>query len=125
MVLFNQDLINHENGNMLLERKLFFGVVAEKLEEDDSYSVAYLILTSPADQPKKVNILMTHPDGKPILGGTAGLEVNDWKFSIRSISQLGVFPVLVEGVVIDNKLEITSAQFSATIQNKNRPIELD
>ena len=68
---------------------------------------------------------MTHPDGKLVLGGTAELEVNNSKFSIRSISQVGMFPVLVEGTVKDNKLEVTSVQLSAIIQNRNQPIELD
>jgi hypothetical protein len=124
MVLFNQDLISHENGNMLIERKLFFGIFADKIQEHESYSVAYLILTSPAEQPKKVNIVITRPDGKIVLGGTAELQVNNSKFSIRSISQLGMFPVLVEGSIRDNKLEITSAQFSTPSQNTNQPIEL-
>jgi|SRR5215216_764283 len=118
MVLFNQDLINHEDGNMLLKKKLFFGVFAAKIQEHGSYSIAYLIFTSPAGQSRKINIIMTRPDGKLVLGGTAELEVNYSKFSIRSISQLGMFPVLVEGNIRDNKLEITNSKFSSTIQHK-------
>jgi hypothetical protein len=122
MVLFNQHLINHEDGNMLLKRKLLLGVFAAKIQEHGSYSVAYLIFTSPAGEGRKLNIVMTSPDGKLVLGGTAELEGNYTKFLIRSVSQLGMFPVVIEGNIRDNKLEITNSKFSSTILHKNQRI---
>jgi hypothetical protein len=116
IVFFNQDLIGHD-VNIFLERKLFFGVFAEKVPEPESFSVAYLILTSPAQQPKKINMFMTHPDGNLVLGGTARLEDDNMIFHIRSVSEVGMFPVLVEGTIRNSKLEITTSKFSSIIRN--------
>jgi HEAT repeats len=123
IVLFNQDLTSHDS-NIFLKRKMFAGIFAEKAQETGLYSIALLILTSPAKHPKAVNIFMTHPDGKIVLAGTARLEDYKIIFHIRSVSEPSMFPVLIEGTVSDNNLEITNSRFSSIIQNKNKPISL-
>jgi hypothetical protein len=125
MVLFNQSFISQRDLHLLFERKLLVGVFADKFKENGSHSIAYLIFTSPMkEEKKKVNILITRPDGRLVFGGTAEIEDNNARFSIRSISQVGVFPVLLEATIRDNKLAIITAKFSTVIQNKNQPVQI-
>ena len=121
MVLFNLDLLNRGNTQILLKKKSFLGIIADKVEESGRYSVAYLILTSPSNENQKTNILIARPDGTLVFGGVADIETDSAKFSIRTISQIGVFPVLIEGTLKRNNLELTTAQFSTVIQNKLQP----
>jgi hypothetical protein len=123
MVLFNQSFIMQRNLRILLEKKVLLGIFADKFEETGTYSIAYLIFTWPDEQDSSINILVTRPDGRRVFGGKAIIEANNAKFKIRSISQIGVFPLLLEGSIQDNSLEITSARFSTIIQNKNQPLE--
>jgi hypothetical protein len=125
MVLFNEDVISQGHTRILLKRKAFLGIFADKDGESGRYSVAYLILTSPREESRRINILIYRPNGKLIFAGIAEVEAENTKFSIRSVAQVGVFPLLIEGSIKDSKLNITTAQFSTAIPNKNEPSQSD
>ena len=74
MVLFNLAFTSQRDFHMLLRRKIFLGVFADKVQESRSYSIAYLIFTSPDVQHGRINILLTRPDGRLVFGGKAEVE---------------------------------------------------
>lgn len=122
IILFNKELIDRGDLRILSERKLLLGVFADKFEEFDSYSIAYLIFTCPIRQVEGINILVTTPQGKLVFGGKANFETDNNKFIIRSISQKGVFPLYIEGMIKDNTLTLISSQFSTIIHDKDKPV---
>jgi hypothetical protein len=121
IVLFNRETASQEGVNLILERKTFLGLFADKMEESGSYSVSYLIFTSPGGPSNQIDIVITNPAGVLVCGGTAKIEPNKIEFSIRSVSQLGIFPLIIEGLFRDGELEITTAKFSTIIQNSKEP----
>lgn len=125
IVLFNQSVINLGNLRRLLKRKMLLGVFADRFEESRLYSIAYVIFSSPSHDKSSTNILVTRPNGKLVFGGKALMDGNNVKFFIRSISQKGVFPLLIEGMIQDNVLHITEARFSTILQDKNQPLISD
>lgn len=126
MVLLNKQYTDIERSKQLLQRKSILGIIAYKSEEHQSYSVRYLILTSPATQSTldgNINVIITSPDGNIMFGGILSMRDNNMKFSIRSTSQPGGFPFLIEGDLIDRELKLRSAEFSITGRISNQPTE--
>jgi hypothetical protein len=115
MVLLNKQYTDLENAKQLLQRKSMLGIIAYKSEEDKSYSVRYLVLTSPATQSNgNIDVIITSPDGNIMFGGMLSIGDNNIKFSIRSTTQLGGFPLLIEGNLIDREFRLISAEFSTS-----------
>ena len=105
----------------LLKRKAIPGIVAEKNVETGRYFVSYLILTSPKKQNDEINIWFARSHGKISFGGTSKIEDGEIKFSIRSISEIGVCPIKVEGTIRYNGFELKVARFSPIIPIRNHP----
>lgn len=120
MILFNRDFVGQDIIGKLGERKAFPGVIATKIEETGLYSTAFLILTSPTRQPNTVNILIYRTNGDLVFGGTARVERNRVKFSIRSVSRPGAFAVLLEGAFENGRLETKTALSTVSAQVKKR-----
>lgn len=115
MILLNKQYADLENAKQLLQHKSMLGIIAYKSEEDKSYSVRYLILTSPATQTKgNIDVVITSSDGNIMFGGMLSIGDNNIKFSIRSTSQPGGFPLLIEGDLMERELRMASAEFSTS-----------
>lgn len=124
VVLLNKQYTDLENAKQLLQRRSMLGIIAYKSEEHKSYSLRYLILTSPAAQSNSnIDVIITDPDGNTMFGGMLSIRDNNIKFSIRSTSQLGGFPLLIEGDLIDRELRLTSAEFLASGRITKQPTE--
>lgn len=126
IALFNREFVGEQVFQTLLKRKALLGLFADKSQEFGTYSVTYLIFSSPDSNSNKINILVTRPDGVLVYGGIARItQTKDVDFSLRAISQLGNFAILLEGIIKDKNLRIKTAQFSTSIQNNNQPQELN
>jgi hypothetical protein len=122
IMLFNRDFITQDAIKDLLKRKSILGIVAEKNHEDGHYFVFYLVLTSPSRGPTKIiNLLLAHPAGRIFHAGTVKIKNNEIVFSVHSIPETGVFPVVINGVINGDRLEISSARFSPVIPLRNQP----
>lgn len=130
IVLLNIEYTDLEKAKQLLQRKSMLGIIAYKSEEHRSYSVEYLILSSPTKQSEdSVDVIVAMPNGTIMFGGMLHIRDNDIKFSLRSTSQLGGFPLNIEGNLTDKKLKFRSAEFSPSIRISKQPkkstVELD
>ena len=122
MVLLNKQYTDLENVRQLLQRKSMLGIIAYKSEEHKSYSVRYLILVSPATKSNgNIDVIITSPDGNIMFGGMLSIRDNNIRFSIRSTSQPGGFPLLIEGDLIDRELRLRSAEFSTSGRISKQP----
>lgn len=122
IVLLNKQYTDIENAKQLLQHKSMLGIIAYKSEEHESYSVRYLILTSPATQSNgNIDVIITTPDGVIMFGGMLSMTDNNIKFSIRSTSQPGGFPLLIKGDLIDRELRLTSAEFLPSRRISKQP----
>jgi hypothetical protein len=124
MALFNRDFVGEQGIQLLSERKAIVGLFADKTEEDGTYSVSYLIFSSPNQRSGEINLIVTRPDGILVSAGrTRRIDTENIEFSIRAISQLGVFAMVIEGIIQNRNLQIKTARFSPFIQNSNEPAE--
>jgi hypothetical protein len=121
IVLSNRDFTGQDAAQKLSERKAFLGVVATKSEETGLYSVEFLVLTSPARQLDVVNILIDGSNGEKTFGGKAQIQANRLEFSIRAISQPGVFPVQIEGTFEGGRLQFNTALSGVFLQRRRQP----
>jgi hypothetical protein len=119
IILVNRDYAVPASIKALLERKAILGIVAEKNAESGRYFVSYLILTSPKKENNEINIWFARSHGKISFGGTSKIEDGEIKFSIRSISEIGVCPIKVEGSIRNNGFELKVARFSSIIPIRN------
>lgn len=95
-------------------------MLAMRNETTGRYSVALLVLTSPAKQRDTVSIEVYRPTGERVFGGMGSVTGNRMDFSIRSVSRPGAFAVQVEGAFQDGGLEIKSALSTTHVQVKKR-----
>jgi hypothetical protein len=124
IVMLNKQYTDTENVKQLFQRKSMLGIIANKSEEHESYSVRYLILSSPATKSNgNIDVVITTPDGIIMFGGMLSMTDNNIKFSIRSTSQPGGFPLLIEGDLIDRELRLTSTEFSTSGRISKQPTE--
>lgn len=124
MLVFNQEFANQDAVQKLRSQKAFPGVIATKNEETGSYSTAFLLLTSPANQPNILNILIHRSTGEQIFSGTAQVEESKAEFSIRSISRPGAFSVNIEGTFEGGKVELKTALSGTVVQQRRHPTKV-
>lgn len=124
MALLNRDIVGEQGVQLLSQRKALVGLFADKTEEYGTYSVSYLIFSSPNQRSGEINLIVTRPNGILVSAGKARIiQPENIEFSIRAVSQLGVFAMVVEGLIQNRILQIKTAQFSPFIQNSNQPVE--
>lgn len=124
IILLNSDIVINGGIKLLLEKKAVLGIVAQKNEETGEYFVGYLILTSPVAEKNRINILLARSHGKISFGGIATVNDNsDVVFKIQSISEVGLYPLRIEGIIHDNKLQIKNAEFSPRRIKRHRPVK--
>ena len=83
-------------------------------------------MTSPSSKKSdEIEIVVAEPGSKIMLAGTAKMHEGISEFSIRSVSQQGAFPVIIEGAFREDRLEVKKAQFSPIIQMQNQPTKSD
>lgn len=122
MVLLNKQYADIENAKQLLHLKSILGIIVYKSEEHESYSVEYLILSSPTAQSGgNIDVIIASPNGNIMFGGMLNIRDDDIKFSLRSTSQPGGFPLIIAGNLIDKKLKLASAEFSPSIRISEQP----
>jgi hypothetical protein len=124
MLILNQAFADQNAVQILQSRKAFPGVIAAKYEETGLYSTAFLLFTSPTEQPNILNLLVHRSTGEQIFGGTAQVEGNKANFSIRSISRPGGFPVKVEGSFEGGNLDFETTLSETQVQERRHPTKV-
>lgn len=124
MILLNRDFGDIDSVQTLGKRRAFLGVVALRSEATRLYSVAYLMLTSPARDEDAISILVYRTNGNLAFSGTAQVAGNYAEFSILAHPQPGAFALKIEGTFEAGRLEIKTALATMFVQIKKRePIE--
>ena len=121
IILLNREYANKESIKALLKRKAIPGLIAQKSMETGRYFVSYLILTSPKKQKNEINIWIVRSHGKISYGGTAKIKDGEMKFSIRSISEIGVSPLIIEGRISPSSFDLKKARFSPKTPIRRHP----
>lgn len=125
LILINREFAGPEAVAKARERKAFLGVVATRIEETGSYSVTFLMLTSPARAKGKIDLLVTRTTGEPVFGGTIRVLRESARFDLRAISRPGAAGIEIGGTLAGGKLEITNARSALFAQvAKRQPPEL-
>jgi HEAT repeats len=124
MLILNKEFTNQDAVQALQSRKAFPGIIAARYEETGSYSTAFLLFTSPTEQPNILNLLVHRSTGEQIFGGTAQVEGGKANFSIRSISRPGGFPVNVEGTFEGGNLNFETTLSGTQVQERRHPTKV-
>jgi hypothetical protein len=124
MLVLNQEFANQDAVQLLQIRKAFPGIIAAKYEETGLYSTAFLLFTSPTEQPNILNLLIHRSTGEQVFAGTAQVEGSKANFSIRSISRPGGFPVNVEGEFEGGNLNFETTLSGTQVQERRHPTKV-
>ncbi len=122
MIMLNRDLTGEDAVRILSKRKTFLGVIATRTEGTELYSIAFLLLTSPAKRPDSINILVPRTTGEPIFGGKARIQGNHTEFSIGSVSRPGAFAIKIEGRFEHGRLVMATALSGLFVEKKRHPL---
>ena len=124
MILLNREFAAQASVESLQRRRAFLGVIAARSEATRSYSVAYLMLTAPAEGKDQIHLLIHRPNGHVVFAGTAHVANNCAAFSIRAVARPGAFAVSIEGTFEDGRLDVPTAWSMRFAQiAKREPIE--
>jgi hypothetical protein len=124
MLILNQAFANQDAIQILQSRKALPGVIAAKYEETGLYSTAFLLFTSPTEQPSILNLLVHRSTGEQVFGGTVKVEGGKADFSIRSVSRPGGFPVNVEGSFEGGNLNFETTLSGTQVQERRHPTKV-
>lgn len=123
IIALNQQISNESNLEILMDRKTLLGVTASKNEEDESYYVTHLILTSPDALTKKINISVHRTTGEIAWAGvTTSVNKYEIKFIIKTAGRIGIVPIEVAGSLSsEGILSIVSAVTTGIVLEKRHP----
>jgi hypothetical protein len=124
MLVLNQEFSNQDAVQALQLRKAFPGIIAAKYEENGLYSTAFLLFTSPTEQPNILNVLIHRSTGEQVFGGTAKVEGSKANFSIRSISRPGGFPINVEGSFEGGNVNFETTLSGTQVRERRHPTKV-
>jgi hypothetical protein len=124
MVALNRDFSDAAGFEALTARKGILGVVALRGERTNSYSVTYLVLTSPDNQRQEMDVLLYRPHGELCFRGTARVTRHVAQFSLFALPQPGAVAVKIAGTLENGELKIGTSLSTPFVQVKKRePIE--
>jgi HEAT repeat protein len=124
MILFNRDL-RKKNALNVAKRKTFLGLVAVFYEGSKSYSVRYLLLTSPAAKGKAVDILVALTNGEIVFSGEAKLVKEVYDFKINAVARPGAHSVNIKGNWTTEGISFREATSSLVTQvARKTPVEV-
>lgn len=122
MIVFNVDFAGAGAVTLVKKRKAFPAVIAGKSEQTGLYTVALLVLTSPAKTTSGVNIHIHRSDGDLMFTGNLKVRKNRSEFFIASVARSGVFPLRIEAIFEDGRLEFQTALSGVAAHAKREPI---
>jgi hypothetical protein len=122
MLLLNRDFTGQDAIRKLQERKALFGVVARKNPTMDSYSISFLVLTSPSGQAHSNHIWINRSTGEPAFHGTAQLIRDKAEFEISTLAGPGAFSVRFEGTFDGHTFKFRTALSGLFGEKPREPI---
>jgi hypothetical protein len=109
MILLNRSFAEKNSTSELQQQRAFLGMVAIRDEETGLYAPMYLLLTVPSPDRQAVNIHGYGTSGYLAFAGAANVKDNRADFSLTAVRRAGAFPVKLEGVFEDGRLDIHTA----------------
>lgn len=123
MVALNRDFSDAAALDALTARKAILGVVALRGPDAVSYSVTYLMLTSPGTPRQQIDILLYRPNGTLTLRGTAQVSGQAAAFSLLALPNPGAVAANIAGTFENGQLKITTSLATPYVQvAKREPI---
>lgn len=106
-------------------RKALPAVIAAHNVENDSYSIAYLVLSSPARTGDRIDLLLARTNGDIAFSGRAVSDGEGFKFEVSATPRPGGHAVSLKGEVKASKLSLSEGLSSLSVQvPKNVPAPL-
>lgn len=117
MLLLNREWVS--DPRWLTERNALAGVLASRQEENRTYSVRFVFLTSPAG--KGVRGVGFTTLGDPAFAGEASLRESALEFTVSALSRPGAFAFRLDAVLQPDRLEVRKAVTGVFVANKRQP----
>ncbi len=119
MLLFNRELASLGNRR-LVERKALAGVVASRNEPKRTYSIRFVILTSPAGG-DRVRVSGFTTLGDPAFAGDASVRESRVEFTVAALSRPGAFPFRLDADWQADRVEVRRAVTAVFVQKRRQP----
>lgn len=123
MLVMNKQYVQANSFNSLKKRKTLLGAMASKSMENNTYSIAYLMLTAPSSDGKNVDIFIPRVTGEHgFVGKATPQRGGEAKFVVKSSDQVGIFPMETKGrFTTGGELELESVVSAVRVKRKRTP----
>jgi len=110
----------------LRQRKTVAGLLASRSPVGESYSVAYLLLTSPSPNGEHADLLITRTTGEPAWAGTlAESPEGGLHFTIHTVGRIGIVAVELVGTWSSERgIRLTRAVSATRVIEKLAPVAI-
>jgi hypothetical protein len=117
MLLFNREWVS--DPQWLTKQNALAGVLASRQEENRTYSVRFVFLTSPMG--KGVRVVGFTTLGDPAFAGEASLRESALQFAVSALSRPGAFAFRLNAVLRPDRLDIREAMTGVFVAKKRQP----
>jgi hypothetical protein len=97
-------------------RKALPAVIAAHNPENDSYSIAYIVLTAPVMNSARINLWFARTNGEIVFSGRAISVGEGYNFEVRATPRASAHAIQVKGEFKMGRLTLSEAQSSTTAQ---------
>lgn len=119
----NRQLVAADAVELLRRRRTFGGIVATRINTEQDYFPALVLLTAPLTN-ERIGIRIYAPDGSLRYAGAGDLESSSIRFRIRAIPFPGSVPIELSGVFIPPAIRIDTALAEGRTHGKRHPARL-
>jgi hypothetical protein len=124
MLVLNGAFEGRHGVRKLREGNALLGAVATRSPDIDTYSIAFLVFTSPGDEIDRLHIWINRATGESAFAGTARLEHDTVKFQIAALAGPGAFSLRVNGTFDGSAFTFTEALCGLSVQQPLVPIRI-
>jgi hypothetical protein len=109
----NREFVVRGAASSLLERKALLALAALQSREGDGYSVSYILLSTPSPTRDTIGLLAPRCTGHPALAGSAELNGDRLRLTLRSVDRPGARPLAIDGTLELGRVTILEAVVAA------------
>jgi len=102
-LLLNSDCVKKDILLSISEQRALIGLLGRYIEETGTYSVQYVVLTTPHNT--SIDIMVVRTDGEVFYSGRANIENDIMNFSISDIERPGTAPTKVTGELTEKGIK--------------------
>ena len=121
LVALNPEALGGDAKSGPATRPFVLGLIADRSQEDGSYSMRWLMLSWPDGKSSQVNLAVHRPSGDRILSGALKTGAKGGTFELRSVRRPGGVPILLRGRLAGRDVAVSEALSEQVATTRRSP----